>query len=93
MAAEELEVVMMNVRPEHYTRVIKATSPVLVCRYSDSMVLSTGDQWYHIFWREEGPGKGSRNSRHDLWRKNLTVIFVSSEEEIKGRIWVNFNAL
>lgn len=88
---------MMNVHPEHYIRVIKATHPMLVCRYSDSRVLSTGDQCYvsHIPERggaREGQQEQAQQTQLLEEKKNLIVTFVSSEEEIKVRMWVNFNS-
>lgn len=85
---------MMNVRPEHYIRVIKATHSLLVCRYSDSSALEImSGTAYSPERRGQGRAVGTGTANTTLGGKNLTVIFGSSEEEITVRTWVNFKAL
>jgi len=63
----------MNVHPQHYVRIIKATYWVLVCRYSNSVVLSTGDHCWVLYTQErEEPLGGAREGQQDRSSANTT---------------------
>lgn len=62
---------MMDVHPQHYIRIIKTKYQMLVCTYSNSMVLGTGDQFQVPYFKRdeghsEGLGKGSRSSHQQI---------------------------